>query len=264
MVICVKEFFDLKLINRSKFIKKYTHYLRIIMTNNQLQSKIFCIGLNKTGTTSLHEAFKVLGLKSVHWQTDEDGPIPPPQEKDTQIIISNNYLAGKNLLTGIENFDAYSDWSFYATNHLFTLLDKQCPGSKFILHTRDLKSWLKSRFDHVKRVKIRKERLEKDPNDPWYSINERACQEEYYQHHKNVLAYFKNRPHDLLIMNICKGDGWEKLCPFLKREVPNIPFPRVNRKPIFNSNLMGKVAPGLLKFSVIKKINNLRKKFKQR
>jgi hypothetical protein len=33
--------------------------------------KIFCIGLNKTGTSSLHEAFQVLGINSVHYKDDK-------------------------------------------------------------------------------------------------------------------------------------------------------------------------------------------------
>ena len=32
--------------------------------------KIFCIGLNKTGTTTLHEAFLILGVSSVHYECD--------------------------------------------------------------------------------------------------------------------------------------------------------------------------------------------------
>ena len=47
----------------------------------------------------------------------------------------------------------------------------------------------------------------------------------YDLHIKNVKEYFKDRPEDLLIMNIFEGDGWEKLCCFLSKPVPDIPFP---------------------------------------
>lgn len=36
-------------------------------------------------------------------------------------------------------------------------------------------------------------------------------------------------PERLLVMDIAAGDGWEKLCPFLGREVPDAPFPWRNR-----------------------------------
>ena len=29
-------------------------------------------------------------------------------------------------------------------------------------------------------------------------------------------------------MNICAGDGWERLCEFLDVPVPDVPFPREN------------------------------------
>ena len=29
-------------------------------------------------------------------------------------------------------------------------------------------------------------------------------------------------------MNICDGDGWEVLCPFLGKDIPNVPFPKLN------------------------------------
>jgi hypothetical protein len=30
-------------------------------------------------------------------------------------------------------------------------------------------------------------------------------------------------------MNICAGDGWDKLCPFLGKTAPNAPFPCTNQ-----------------------------------
>ena len=50
-------------------------------------------------------------------------------------------------------------------------------------------------------------------------------------HNKEVREYFKDRPNDLLVMNICAGDGWEKLCPFLDKNIPAGPFPYMHKKP---------------------------------
>jgi hypothetical protein len=46
-----------------------------------------------------------------------------------------------------------------------------------------------------------------------------------------VHDYFRERPDDLLVLNICAGEGWERLCPFLGQDVPGIPFPWANRRP---------------------------------
>jgi 3'(2'), 5'-bisphosphate nucleotidase len=43
-----------------------------------------------------------------------------------------------------------------------------------------------------------------------------------------VLHYFKDRPQDLLVTDVCGGEDWEKLCAFLGKPVPDIPFPLTN------------------------------------
>ena len=43
---------------------------------------------------------------------------------------------------------------------------------------------------------------------------------------ENVLFYFSKREKDLLVLDICGGEGWEKLCKFLHVPVPNKKFPK--------------------------------------
>jgi len=38
-----------------------------------------------------------------------------------------------------------------------------------------------------------------------------------------------NRPYQLLVMCRENGDGWDKLCPFIKADFPSLPFPHMNR-----------------------------------
>ena len=49
--------------------------------------------------------------------------------------------------------------------------------------------------------------------------------ERYRQHNAEVKAYFKDRPEDLLIMDM-ETDGWEKLSRFLDKPVPSIEYPK--------------------------------------
>ncbi len=181
-----------------------------------MQGKIFCIGLDKTGTTSLHNALKILGFSSVHFMS-EQGNI-----KD---IIRTNYQKGKNLLTGIEHFDAYSDWNRASTNHLYKVLDKQYSGSKFILTTRNLDKWLISREKHVNRIPGLPYYQKLCPNDTWLNKDKESWTEEFKNHHQDILHYFKDRKEDLLIFNISQGDAWTKLCSFLSLPVPYRSFP---------------------------------------
>lgn len=176
--------------------------------------KIFCIGLNKTGTISLHRALETLGFRSLHF----GGP-------EVAGLIKQAESEGRRLADLLGDYDAYSD--IWRLSERFDVLDRQYPGSKFILTTRDLEGWLDSRRRHVERNIVRKELgrysgqfLTVDIED-WTRL--------YHEHHQRVRAYFADRPDDLLVMDITRGDGYELLCPFLGVEIPEEPFPWENR-----------------------------------
>jgi hypothetical protein len=41
--------------------------------------------------------------------------------------------------------------------------------------------------------------------------------------------HFRDRPEDLLILDICGGEeGWKELCSFLDAPLPHVPFPKSN------------------------------------
>lgn len=60
------------------------------------------------------------------------------------------------------------------------------------------------------------------------SFNKKIMTQKYYEHNDEIKKYFKGREKDLLIMNICAGDGWKKLCPFLGKTTLRRPFPKEN------------------------------------
>lgn len=185
-----------------------------------MENKIFCIGLNKTGTSSLHAAFEILGLKSVHFRDDE--------KRNIKDIIENNYFNEINIIEGLTHYNAFSDWDRYPTTiPIFKEFDKQYPNSKFILNIRDLEPWLKSRVKHVER---NQQVMRENPsrNLTWLTIDIEGWTKEYNLHYNAAFEYFKDRPNDILTFDVTKGDGWDKLCPFLDLEKPNIPFPKKN------------------------------------
>jgi hypothetical protein len=186
----------------------------------QTNKKIFCLGLNKTGTTSLHEAFKILGFKSVHYTDDEGNNIKE--------IIENNFLAGDNIIKGLEGYDAFSDWDRPPhTVNIVKEFDKQYPGSIYILNTRNLDDWLNSREKHVRKNQERK-RKNPDEDIGWLKIDRTGWENEFNSHYNEINKYFEGRKDDLLVFDVTKGDGWEKLCPFLDLPIPTAPFPKKN------------------------------------
>lgn len=175
-------------------------------------NRIFNIGLNRAGTTSITEALCTLGVRAVHHKHD-----------GTRLydILRANLLARRPALHGLAMYDAFSD---FAGREFYRILDRQYPYSKFILTTRELESWLDSR----------ERKVAKNLASTEYHYSFRAVDREGWTTHRarylaELERYFEKRPGDFLVINIPAGDGWEQLCPFLGLPIPDEPFPFKNR-----------------------------------
>ena len=177
--------------------------------------KIFCIGLNKTGTISLHQALTTLGFSSLHWGG-------PPSRQAVERAIRE----GTPLLEYLGDYDAYSDIQRLSVS--FDLLDQQYPGSRFVLTTRDIEGWIDSRRRHVERNRERKARGDYDGT--FLEIEPDRWRDQFLEHHARVEEYFRDRDN-LLVMRVTEGDGYEVLCPFLGVPALNSPFPWSHRDP---------------------------------
>lgn len=189
-------------------------------------SKVFCIGMNKTGTSSLHEAFMTLGLNAIHYGPASCSSLAEHLEKGREIARNmRKYKAdGLPLLRDISNYDAFSDIG--PIINFFELIDEQNPGSKFIYTERDTAAWVKSRIKHVQRnrVNIKKGRYQSS----FTEIEPEKWAQSKEEHFQRVMMHFAEKPEQLLIMNISHGDGYEKLCPFLGLPIRNEDFPKKN------------------------------------
>jgi len=172
--------------------------------------KIFCIGFHKTGTSSLASALKTLGYRV----TGPNGIRDPD-------IADNVYALADSL---VNEFDAFQDnpWPV-----IYKYLDEKYPNGKFILTIRSTESWIKSQVSHFGRRET--------PMREWiYGTgcpkgNEKIYTERFDKHNEEVIDYFKDRPNDLLVLDLSKGDCWDKLCSFLGADIPDIPFPHANK-----------------------------------
>ncbi|MCB2062617.1 MAG: hypothetical protein KDE25_04000 [Novosphingobium sp.] len=91
--------------------------------------KTFCIGFNKTGTSSLHEVFIAAGMTSFH---------------------SDKWPYASYIDLGRPFFDraeCYCD----GEKSDFVRLQRWFPDALFVLNTRDERKWLVSRIKHVMR-----------------------------------------------------------------------------------------------------------------
>jgi len=182
-------------------------------------NKLFCIGLSRTGTRSLTIALNTLGIKTVHCPSDEE----------TFLHISNGFYK----LPILEHCQGLAD--IIATT-FYPQFDETYPGSKFILTLREKASWLPSianRVGGVPEGPYRNDKIsefKKFLRASFYGshrYNEKRFSYVYDVFHRNVHEYFKNRPQDLLTLDMFSGQGWDVLCPFLGTPIPNTPFPSV-------------------------------------
>ncbi|WP_019507458.1 sulfotransferase family protein [Pleurocapsa sp. PCC 7319] len=174
-------------------------------------AKVFGIGFHKTGTKSLGKALEILGYRvcgsfSIH---------NPNLEEQVHQIAD----------TLVAKYDAFQDnpWPV-----LYQELDRKYPGSKFILIIRPVDSWINSIVSHFGSRNTHMREWIYGVGHP--KGNEKIYIERYERHNAEVIEYFKDRPNDLLVLQLNQDNLWEKICPFLEKEIPHVEFPHVNKK----------------------------------
>jgi hypothetical protein len=203
--------------------------------------KVFCIGRNKTGTTTLETALKSLGYSMGRQARAE--------------LLLRDWAARSfgPIVRFCRRYDAFQDQPF-SLPHTFVALDQAFPGSKFILTVRDSPEvWLDSmiRFSG-KLVGVNRRPTAADlanftyRGDParhgelWlrhqliYGATEETLFDpelyiaHYNRHNETVLDYFRHRPNDLLVLNVKDDDAMKRLCAFLGKPFDGQPMPHEN------------------------------------
>jgi len=192
--------------------------------------KVFGIGLSRTGTTSLTQALNILGYKAIHF----------PHDDVTRAELYRFFAVGSGRLSLalLQEANAITDTPVCC---VFKALDQAYPGSQFILTVREKHAWLTScRSFWLEQV----EPYCREKPERWLAqylrvIHERLYGRQDYEpetfskaydtYTAEVKEYFRERPQDLLILDICAGEDWSQLAPFLEVPIPETPFPWENR-----------------------------------
>jgi hypothetical protein len=115
----------------------------------------------------------------------------------------------------------------------FEQLDMTHPGAQYILTTRDVDSWLNSmeRFFAKSPPETSETLLRDFVRVACYGttrFHHQRMKSVYLRHLDYVQEYFRNRPSDLMIIDIREeSKPWDRLCAFLQLPVPDIPFPHL-------------------------------------
>jgi hypothetical protein len=209
-----------------------------VAETSQSKPKIFCVGRNKTGTTSLAAALRQLGI-TVGKQTPAERLLKDWAVRDFRKIIAY-----------CETADAFQDVPF-SLPYTFVVLDQHFPGSKFVLTVRDNPDqWYTSLVSFHRKIwgdNISSlSRLKQLPYPAYkgYPHDARAlvhdCVEDnpydrdtliahYNFHNAMVRDYFRHRPEDLLELNVGEAGAYRKLCDFLGKPCPSDQMPWENK-----------------------------------
>lgn len=186
------------------------------MTTPVPTGKVFCIGLNKTGTTSLGVCLQQLGFR----------------HSSFNLALLEEVALGEQerLMAEVQSHDSFDDWPYPL---VFELLDQHFPGSRFILSRRSsAERWLDSLAQHALRTRplegFRSRIL--CYGHPYPQLAPAAFLARYRAHLDRVRSYFQGRPADLLEVCWEEGSGWREICAFLGCPEPAIPFPHVNAR----------------------------------
>jgi hypothetical protein len=202
-----------------------------------LRPKIFCIGANKTGTTSVEYVFRSLGLMVGNQAKAE--------------LLLNDWAKRdfRKLIRYCRSAEAFQDIPFSYPD-TFRAVDEAFPESKFILTIRDNpEDWYQSlvRFhtgligknriptaDDLRQFNYRYRGFLWDAQRLRYGADEMTLYDRdlyircYEEHNNKVLDYFRDRPKSLLVINVAETDAMERLFNFLGYPYSGQQMPHVN------------------------------------
>lgn len=220
------------------------------MKKNSDTNKVFCIGSNKTGTTSLEKALIAYGLSL---------PKQKQQEKAlTEETYATNYSPLKDF---VPRFDAFQDQPF-SQGDVYVACDALFPNSKFILTERNSEEWFQSliRFhskkfafsasevggeDFVKKhfnylyegysyrniKRFLTQFTNTKPQTSWNLLyNKEYYIKQYEDRNLRIKKYFLDRQDKLLVLDLSKEENTKKIGEFIeKSNIKSFPMPHYNK-----------------------------------
>ncbi|MFT3726420.1 MAG: sulfotransferase [Terricaulis sp.] len=195
--------------------------------------KVIGAGLSRTGTHSLHAALEALGMHSVHFDSER----------------LNDIVEGVEPHPNFRRYDDVDAVIDLPASLFYKELADAYPDAKVVLTLRDTDEWwrgIKRHFEinYVANERLLRHRLvqklgvayEEAPIDRFrralrqYAYGSTVPSEYLYkkrfdEHNRLVQATIP--PERLLVIDITKGDGYQKLCPFLGLDPVASPFPHL-------------------------------------
>ncbi|WP_179319480.1 sulfotransferase [Winogradskyella helgolandensis] len=201
--------------------------------------KIFCIGFNKTGTTTIEKVLK-------------DFKIKLGNQEEAEMLITNWFNRDfKEIFNYVKSATAFQDIPF-SLPYTFIALAQKFPNAKFILTIRDNdEQWYNSivkfhsklwssdesapKVNELKNANYRYKGLAYEyikqvfntPDDDLY--HKQTLIKTYNNHNNLVKDYFRAHPEKLIVINTSNKADYFRLCDFLKEKPLHDNFPWENK-----------------------------------
>ena len=219
--------------------QEFTKAVQPRVIANKNFSKIFVIGFNKTGTTTLETALRLYGYH-----------LPSQHQQEIRLSKSTFHTNYEEMTSFCTNYDAFQDMPF-SQGLTYVAADAIFPNSRFILTERPATAWFKSMCKFHKKVfnlddvtkltekdvlekltylypeysHSNKERILSSFENNSMKVNwEKLYDADWYidmyeRRNEEIKRYFMKAPEKLLVIDVTQEKTTEKICRFL-----NIPI----------------------------------------
>ena len=179
------------------------------------KKKVFGIGLNKTGTTTLGECLRTLGYDHVGTRRD----------------LLADYREGRmdRIFEITDAHNAFEDWPWPLPYREF--YERYGDEARFVLTLRrSPEAWLKSLKKHSLITPLNGHCRTLAYGYDYPFGYEAEYLEAYERHNREVVEFFKSVGAENALITLCweHGHGWQELCDFLGEPLPEAAFPHAN------------------------------------
>ena len=187
-------------------------------------------GFGRTGTMSMKSALEMLGLQPCHHMLEVN---TNDAQRDTWRAIAADQ--SRDWDSAFAGYQAAVDWpsAFY-----WRELSEYYAQAKILLTVRSAESW----YDSMTKTIFPSISAITDPA----AVAVKLIREQVFcgvlDDKARAIAIYEKNITDVQtafgedrLLTFTIGDGWEPLCRFLEKPIPDAPFPRMNSSDEFNS-----------------------------
>ncbi len=203
-------------------------------------------GLSRTGTMSTQAALQLLGYPCYH--------MAEVARSERHLGAWGSYLSGESNMDWSELFSSFLACVDTPCCLFYREMLKAFPDAKVLLNLRDPENWYDSLVSLAEALEEFRARSEENPKLAAFldvtdmvglrltngDFSKENCIEAFHRHNNDVQNHVPSSR--LLVFKV--QDGWEPLCEFLDKEIPETPFPHLNEgretiHQIVSENLLG-------------------------